>query len=266
MKKREKILLGTTALLGTALGISLHQVSKQKKKMTSIEDNCKQLTAIIQDQEVELLQKRGNMHFVKNCLSIIKSFAEEAEESEDIKEYLDSVSKANRNTIKSLDLVSPLLEHLTYATNHSSSTLFVELKHLKVFREFINIRSDNRYEIRYHLDDNVKPYLKHKICCCVFTEILENAYKHSYITHNDNIIDVDIRIADDDYLIYTVSNPIYISKRAKRTDRVGGMGLKNIRERLAMFYQNGFEISCQELNGRYEFKLIVKLKKGSINV
>ena len=64
MKKREKVLFGTTALLGTALGISLHQVSKQKKKLILIEDNCEQLTAIIQYQEVELLQKQGNMHFV----------------------------------------------------------------------------------------------------------------------------------------------------------------------------------------------------------
>jgi len=259
MNKREKILLGTTALLGTALGISLHHGSKQKRQLKEIDSRSNKLLEKLKDQEAELLQKRGNMHFIKNCLAIIKSFAEDAEVSSDNDEYLENVSRANKNTIQSLELVQPLLEHLTYATNNVSASLFDELKHLKVFMEFVKIRSDNNCKINYKLDDNVKPYLRYSICCCLLTEILENAYKHSYLTEADNMISIKAKVADD-HLIYTVSNPIYKSKRVKQS-RPGGMGLKNIRERLALFYQNDFEISCEENNNRYEFKLIVKLIK-----
>lgn len=259
MNKREKLLLGTTALLGTALGISLHKGAKHKKQLKEINDGRCQLLEKLKYQEAELLQKRGNMHFIKNCLSIIKSFAEDAEDCSDKEEYLENVSRANRNTIQSLELVQPLLEHLTYATNNISSSLFDELKHLKVFMAFVKIRSVNNLRINYKLDDNVKSYLRHSVCCCLLTELLENAYTHSYLTEADNMISIKAKVADD-YLIYTVSNPIYKSKRVKQS-RPGGMGLKNIRERLALFYQNDFEISCEEKDNRYEFKLIVKLIK-----
>lgn len=261
MNKREKILFGATALLGTALGISIHEGVKQKKQLDEVNDRSKQLLNKLKSQEAELLQKRGNMHFIKNCLAIIKSFAEDAENSSNKEEYLQNVSRANKNSIRSIELVHPLLEHLTYATHNTSSTLFQELKHLKVFMEFVKIRSVEECHIKYSLHDNVKSYIKHNICCCVLTEILENAFTHSYITDADNTIEIKAKIADDNFLVYTVSNPIYKSKRNKQSSQLGGLGLKNLRERLSLFYQNEFEISCTEDKSRYIFKLIVKLFK-----
>jgi len=259
MKKREKILLGTTVLLGTALGYTVYKNIKQKTKLEELDNNRRNLLRTIEIQEAELLQKRGNMHFVKNCLSIIKSFAEEAEYCSEKDEYLDNVSRANTNTIKAINLIQPLLEHLTYATQNNSTTLFQELKHLKVFMEFVKVRSDGDCYFQYNLNDNVKPNIYHKICCCIFTEALENAYKHSYFSAVNNVIDIDIRMSDNDYLIYTVSNPVYKSKQNNTSAQFSGMGLKNLRERLALFYQNEFEIDCTEENSRFYFKLIIKL-------
>ncbi|WP_321319239.1 GHKL domain-containing protein [Labilibaculum sp.] len=261
MNKKEKILLGTTALLGTALGISIHKNIQQQKNLNETKNSCNHLLEKINRQEAELLQKRGNMHFVKNCLGIIKSFAEDAEESENAEERLNNIVTANQNTIQSIDLIKPLLEHLTYATNNISSNLFEELKHLKVFMRFVKIRSENNCEIKYTLNDNVKPYIKYNICCCILTELLENAFKHSYLSADNNTISIDIKMADDDYMLYKVSNPIYQSKTIHDSSSPGGMGINNIKERLSLYYQNMFEISSEEKNGRYECKLIVKLLK-----
>lgn len=259
MNKREKLLFGTTALLGAALGVSLHKGAKHKKQLKEITDVRCQLLEKLKYQEAELLQKRGNMHFIKNCLSIIKSFAEDAEDCSNKEEYWENVSRANRNTIQSLELVQPLLEHLTYSTNNISSSLFDELKHLKVFMAFVKIRSENNLRINYKLDDSVKPYIRHNICCCLLSELLENAYTHSDRSGTDNMISIKAKVADD-YLVYDVSNSISKSKKVEGS-RPGGMGLENIRERLALFYQNDFEVSSMEKNNRYEFKLIVKLIK-----
>lgn len=262
MSFKTKLLYSGAALLGTALGISIHKNIKQRKQLKEANKTSKQLLGKIKKQEAELLQKRGNMHFVKNCLAIIKRFAEEAEECVNKNEKLETISTANRNTIQSIDLIQPLLEHLTYATNNLSSSLNDEFNHLGVFADFIKIRSDNNCDFKVDFNENIESYLDHRICCCIFTEILENAYKHSYLTDSDNTISINARMADDDYLVYEVSNPVYQSKNKSNSSSPSGMGLQNMRERLSLFYQNMYEISAKENNGRYEFKLIVKLMKN----
>ncbi|WP_372750818.1 hypothetical protein [Labilibaculum sp.] len=261
MNKKEKILLGTTALLGTALGFSVHKNIKQNKQLKEINNASKKLLDKIKTQEAELLQKRGNMHFVKNCLGIIKSFAEKAEDCENDNERLENISSANKNTIQSIDLIYPIFKHLTYATNNIDSSLLDELRHLKIFMEFVKIRVKSECTIEYVLHDNVKPYLKHNICCCILTEILENAKKHSCLSDEDNTISIDLKMADDDYLVYKVSNPISQNKTSQYSSSHKGMGLLNIKERLSLYYQNMYEISAKENNSRYECKLIVKLIK-----
>ncbi|MCT4614613.1 MAG: histidine kinase [Marinifilaceae bacterium] len=258
MNKREKILAGIFGVLGLGLGCAVYSNVQKTKKIKQNRDKIEQLSSWLNEKDMELLQKRGNIHFIKNCISIIKCYAEGVSNSEDCDDAL-LAEETNKNTLKSIEVFGDILEYLTYTTQRNTVSLHKELKHLDDFIKFIKIRSESKYKIRLNSEIDNCSAQRYKIIVCLFSELVENAYKHSKPLANDNNIDIHLSIIEENYLSCIVSNPVYISKRNVEKNNSKSMGIKNLEERLDLFYGSNYKLESKVFNKRYEVRLIVKL-------
>ena len=96
------------------------------------------------------------------------------------------------------------------------------------------------------MDENIYPMM--------FTPLVENAFKY---VGGDYIIDIKMELTADNFIYFEVANSIPEQELPKKKN-ASGIGLENLRRRLALLYPDKhlFEIVKEE--GRF----IAKLKIG----
>ncbi|MCT4672162.1 MAG: GHKL domain-containing protein [Prolixibacteraceae bacterium] len=247
-----KILSGAAVVgAGVAAGIGAYKYRKMKNellvKQKQLEDEINELT-------MESSKKSGNIHFIKNCLQIMQDILAEEVNNDTMEENINHYQRINNDIVKSIEAITPLIQHFTYAIKNPWTTIDEEAKHLITFIEFVKIRSHNKANITHNIDPALL-YGKNRICCCIFPEVLENAYKHSYISNEDDRIDVQIKCSEEN-LIFTVSNPIYVSKQDLTEQKDSrGIGEMILKKRLIDAYDNNFELTTRQNKNRYSVTL-----------
>ncbi|MEZ4932251.1 MAG: GHKL domain-containing protein [Saprospiraceae bacterium] len=104
-----------------------------------------------------------------------------------------------------------------------------------------------------HLDES-RPNLE--VAPMLFVPFIENAFKHSRIEDLENgWIKIDLTTFDDQ-VVFKVENSL--SKEEFTKDKVGGIGLENVRRQLELMYPNQHELDIQQLAG--EFRVCLKLQ------
>lgn len=251
MRKIQKLVNYTYPFLVAALGVSLNKLHNKQKENKLLKENLRKSISLLEKKETELLQKKGHTHFIKNSIAIIKSYIEEEKETNSDSNY----------SIESIDVLGKIIKHFTYIADKDYSNFGDELHLIDLFIKFINLKSDNKYKIVLNRDSSIYNYSNYNICCCIFAELLENAYKHAYKYPYDNIINIDIKMADDNYLVFRIENPVYISRRNSIKNKYH-QGLDILNKRLAIFYKNTYEINKLIKQNRYKVELIIELKKN----
>ena len=182
----------------------------------------KRLTDLEKEQmETQLLFLRNQVspHFFFNTLNNIYSLA------------LERSPKTPDVILK----LSEVMRYLLYETKNKRKSLESELKCIKSYLELEKLRHNDNLEI----DMNINGDLKDKsIAPLLLLPFIENAFKHGA---NKNIGKVKIKIdfmVEDDFLYFSISNPkpaknIY----NKKENSFGGIGLMNIKKRLALGYK-----------------------------
>jgi LytS/YehU family sensor histidine kinase len=84
--------------------------------------------------------------------------------------------------------------------------------------------------------------------------LVENVFKHG-IKFDAQGSSIEIRLRhQDNHLTFTTKNKCY--KKLLETGR-DGVGLKNLRERLTLLYQNNYCLQAQEVNGNFVAELTI---------
>ncbi|MGY8913845.1 MAG: sensor histidine kinase, partial [Flavobacteriales bacterium] len=209
----------------------------QKKEEETIRNKNENLQT-----ELKLLKSQINPHFLFNSLNNI---------------YALSVIDSGR-TQKSISYLSDMLRYVLYECEQEKVPLEKEVTYIENYIKLYSLKSSKKYPITIEnkiANDNLK------IAPMLFIPFMENALKHGNI---DRITDVYVRIkieANTDSIHFEIENSK--SERPSVTDEVGGIGIENVKKRLAILYPKSHNLSIDET--ALAFKVTLKLDLNGNN-
>ena len=148
---------------------------------------------------------------------------------------------------------SDLLRYQLYECQDDFIPLKKELNHIKAYVEMEKIRKGGDATIQLSLPDTIG---SENISPLLFTPFLENAFK--YVSNEDdgqkNQIDISFRLKEGQ-LHFEVENTVDATKPASK----GGIGIANVKKRLALLYPNKHHLDIFEKDQRYIVRLNLRL-------
>jgi LytS/YehU family sensor histidine kinase len=224
------IMINLITLFATAIKfIKLWFVFQQEKAMLKTQT----LTS-----ELALLRSQINPHFLFNTLNNIDSLV-----------YINP-EKASNSIIK----LSEIMRYMLYEAGEDFVPLEKEIDYIKSFVSLQKIRLKTQNYVEFNLIGNVKG---NKIPPMLIIPFVENAFKHGKKNAKSPGIIIDINIQDDFYTFEIVN---YVTKIDSDTkDRVGGIGLQNIKRRLELLYKNKYELDIIVKDGQH--RVFLKILK-----
>ncbi|UMB61960.1 sensor histidine kinase [Lutibacter sp. A80] len=220
----------------TAIKITMDWL-KEHKRVTDLEKT--QL-----ETELLFLRTQISPHFFFNTLNNIYSLS------------LENSKKTPKIILK----LSELMRYFLYETKKSKQTLEKEIISIQNYLDLERIRFDNNLEVNMTISGDIS---NKKIAPMLLLSFIENAFKHGA---NKNIgktkIDIDFLIKDD-FLYFTISNPIPTTTTQKQHEEktTGGIGLENVKKRLALGYQKKeYNLNIEQKNNLFIVALKIKLK------
>lgn len=186
--------------------------------------------------ELRALKSQLSPHFLFNTLN---SFYAEA---------LDVNSKLSDDILK----LSEMLRYITYEQEKEFVFLKEELRFLENYISLFQRRFDDNLFIEKSFPKNTKNY---KIPALLLLHFIENTFKHGVLDNREEPVFLKLTIMDE-YLEFSLNNAI---KTDQHLD-VGGIGYKNIEQRLHLLFKKTYELKHFQKENRYFVFLKIPLK------
>ncbi|MGZ4099027.1 MAG: sensor histidine kinase [Bacteroidia bacterium] len=222
-----------------ALSVSIYfavryynQKIRLQKEKQNLVVSLNQKEHLIKQLRSDTLRFQLNPHAFKNTLSTLKYFT----------------SMASR----SIDHLTEVMDYILYESNVQWVSLHQELKFLEEFIELNQLRINRINVIKKENNISAQHPLYHqqKLPPLVTVYFIENAFKHGDLT-NENALVINIELIGNEF-IYTVVNKFNVEKKKSGT---GGIGQKNMVERLELICPGRYQINFSSNNGYYTAKL-----------
>lgn len=188
------------------------------------------------ETEMKLLKSQVNPHFLFNALNNIYSL---------------SVIKSDKAPEVVLKL-SDLLRYNLYETDAAKVRLEKEIAYLKDYIQLQQLKTEESQQIQFEVlnqepEAMIEPML--------FIPFMENCFKHGNVEDVENGW-VKIKLSNTaQELNLEVENSI--PKEQYTKDKVGGIGLDNVRRRLNLLYEGRHELKVERLES--SFKVVLKI-------
>lgn len=214
--------------------IVIYYTSFQEKLLRETE-----LKNLVTEAELRSLKFQINPHFIFNALNSISALTE-----------IDP-KRAKQMIIKLADFL-----RYTLANNdRQKNSLSEELKNIKLYLDIEKIRFEDKFEFVEEIDEACK---NTEIPSMILQPLFENAIKHAVYETLDK---VTIRLnckAIEGYLKISLSNDFEGESHKKGA----GVGLRNIRERLALIYHQDNLLEVRKENGTFTVNIFIPLDKN----
>jgi two-component sensor histidine kinase len=185
--------------------------------------------------ESQLAQLRAQLrpHFLFNALNTISSLMH------------TDVARADRL----LTLLADLLRSSLQAGSRETSTLREETELLALYARIMQERFGDRASLTWALPEELMPAT---VPTLVLQPLLENAYKHG-VERSTTPVQISIRAQREfDRLVITVANDGALADGVS-----SGIGLRNGRDRLGLFYGKAASLSLSAAEGRVVARLVL---------
>jgi len=174
--------------------------------------------------ELALLRSQVNPHFLFNTLNNIDSLV-----------FIDQ-QRASDAIVK----LSEIMRYMLYEANGENVLLEKEIHYLESMIDLLRLRLRNPNFIQLKIEGN--PAAK-KIPPMLIVPFVENAYKHGRKSGPAPGITVYLRIDPGKY--YLEVHNKYDQDPEAQKDRIGGIGLTNVRRRLDLLYGEQYRFEIQ---------------------
>lgn len=195
----------------------------------------KELIQEVRRKELHRLQAQMNPHFLYNTLSSVNWKALQTK-SYEISHIVTSLSKYYRT-----------------ALNKGDNFISVrnELDNVKSYLDIMLITDDYRFDVIYEIDDDVYPFYTINM---ILQPLVENAIKHGVHrkTEGRGTITVSACLAQDTVQFSIQDNGPGMDEEQIRkitAFRAVGYGLRNVQERIELFFGTGYGLTVQSLVG-----------------
>jgi hypothetical protein len=183
--------------------------------------------------ELSFLKSQIHPHFLFNSLNSI---------------YYLALSKDDKAPEVILSL-SSFLRFVTTAGNHSRIPLAREVKMLREYIHLQSLRASEKFELRLEVKGD---FGEQEIMPLTFIPFVENAFKYGISAHIDCFVHVGVE-AENGALLFTCDNSIVSGVNGH--NRSTGVGLENIRKRLALAYPDRHRLDVHIERQAFHVKL-----------
>ena len=186
-----------------------------------------------QKMQLSLLRSQINPHFLLNSLNNIYSL----------------VFHKSEKSLDALDTLSDMLKYSLYE-NREKVSIREEMDYVDKFLHLSALRYDYPLAIEKNIEAEA---LEVEIPQFILMPLIENAVKHGDLKNPEQPLRLSIGM-NEDILYIEVSN----KKGKQLKDEVGGIGLENIRKRLALIYgEKGF-FKIQEDEAMFQVQIQIE--------
>lgn len=181
--------------------------------------------------ELAFLSSQISPHFMFNTLNTMVAMARKKSEA------LES----------SLISLSQLMRYMLYDTNGKPINLADEVEYLKSYIDLQLIRFEEDVEVNITLHGKFENFMIEPMLLIPF---IENAFKHGIGNIKDPVIEISIRIEENERLleVLVVNN---IAKTATFSERSSGIGLNNVKRRLELIYPGKHLFNTEQKNNTF---------------
>lgn len=188
-----------------------------------------------QEAQLDYLKAQINPHFLFNTLNNIYSLA---------------VQKSDK-TPEMVVRLSHLLRYVVYESQEKMVALSKEINHIKEYIDLFNMRSMPEPNIRFRVLGDTNGL---NIGPMILIPLVENCCKHCDFDTNDEAFALITLKITEKHIIFKTQNTF--SPTATK-DKVGGVGLVNIRKRLEMIYGTDQNLETSEIEDTFIVKLSI---------
>lgn len=189
------------------------------------------------DAELKLLRSQVSPHFLFNMLTNMVSMA-----------------RLRSNLLEpSLIRLSELLRYMLYESNEEKIAIGKEIEQIENYVSLQQLRFGEDVAISLNIQNE---YPEGMIEPMLLVPFIENAFKHGIGMVKDPFIQIGLVVKDRqlDFRVVNNYNPANHSK-----DRHSGIGLNNVKNRLALLYANNYQLSIDDKDDIYSVHLNCKL-------
>jgi len=200
-----------------------------------------ELKAAVRESELQFLKSQINPHFLFNNLHNLYAYAIE-------------------NSPKTPEIIMELagvLRYMLYECREQYVPLTKEIAQLENFIKLNELQIEDRGQVTFGARNIRSGY---RIAPLILIVFVENAFKHTTASQTDNIIiDVQLELSDVGRLTFSCRNSF---QTESNTDSLAkGIGLENVRKRLALLYPASHQLCIEKSENRYEVRLSIDLNK-----
>ena len=222
-------------VLGMNLGVKLYLRQREDaKKMEELEHRSL-------EQQLAQLRYQMNPHFLMNTLNNIHALVE------------INPTEAQQSIVE----LSRLLRYVLYEADKKVVPLRNEVAFIQHYIALMRVRyDDNNVHIHVQMPDPVP-----EVCIpsLLFITFVENAFKHGISYQHASFIDLSITVSTNErQLTFVCTNschPVAMTSAGE-----GGVGLRNVRQRLDLLYADRYQLAISEEAATYDVRLMIPLE------
>ncbi len=196
------------------------------------------LQTLIKEAELKTLKYQINPHFIFNSLNSINSLT------------MTDPTKAQDMTIK----LSTFLRNTLSKNEKQKNKLSEEINNINLYLDIEKVRFQDKFEFTQNINDQCK---EADVPNMIMQPLFENAIKHGVYESIDKVYIKLMCIKERDYLrIELINNfdPDAVSKRGE------GIGLKNIANRLKLFYNQDNLLTYKKEENSFIVNIFIPLE------
>lgn len=217
-------------LLGMNLGVKLYFKNERDERKMQL------LKSRNLEGQLERLRYQLNPHFFMNTLNNIHAL-------------IDIDAEKAKTTIVDL---SRLLRYVLYEGAKPTVLLQRDIAFMNDYLQLMKIRYAEGVRITADFPSDVP---EAEIPPMLFISFIENAFKHGVSYQHDSFINICMGI-EAERICFTCNNSIH---QRQNDTRQGGVGLKNIRQRLDLLYSEGYTLDIKETATEYRVSMSIPL-------
>jgi Putative regulator of cell autolysis len=197
-------------------------------------ENALQSAALAQRAQLEMLRYQLNPHFLFNALNSIRASVDE-------------------DSARAKQMITQLSEFLRYSLLHESEKKIPLRDELEAVRNYLSIEKI-RFEEKLAVEFDVEKAAEEcKVPAFLLNPLIENAVKHGRRTNEKPLmIKISAKFSGD-RLLLEVSNSGSLQNGSD-----GGIGLKNVRERLEKLFAENGKFDLLQENGFVKARIEIK--------
>ncbi len=192
------------------------------------------------EAELNFLKSQINPHFIFNSLNAVYFL----------------INKENALARDALHKFSEMLRYQLYEMNGDKIPVEKEIRYLKDYMDLQQLRKDEKYSVQFNCSPEVKNFTIEPLLLIPF---VENAFKHiSHHSEGDNYVKANMNKSNETFF-FTIENS---TDGNKVKEKNGGIGLNNVKRRLALLYPGKHDLLITETDEKYTVQLNINLHEN----